>query len=161
MSTSEDPREIRLSLHKAQRLPEKTQQLEIKRGQAWVSLGDEDIVLKPGETITLHADEHGAVISATGRGSMVFSLDDVADSLESDVPPSQRLGKREAKRLENKPQVIEVQRGSAWVSLDDEDLILKPGEKVTIRAARHSGVISATGRGSMVFSIQEPDEDTG
>jgi quercetin dioxygenase-like cupin family protein len=148
-------KEIRLSTHNARKLPAKTQQLEIKRGQAWVSLGQEDIVLKPGEAVTLHADDHGAVISAAGRGSMVFSVDDI--DFDSDVPPSQRLGAREAKRLENKTQVIEVQRGKAWVSLDDEDIVLQPGESVTIRAARHSGVISATGRGSMVFTVREED----
>jgi hypothetical protein len=91
---------------------------------------------------------------------MVFSVSDVRKALEDDV----RLETRAAQRLDNKTQKIEIKRGNAWVSVGDEDIVLKPGETFTIRSSTHGGVISATGNDSMVFSIKdlkrgEADED--
>jgi uncharacterized protein with PhoU and TrkA domain len=152
--------EKRLGNRKAQKLTAKTQRIEVQRGNAWISLDNEDILLEPGESITLRSSDKGRVISATGRDSMVFSVSDVRKALEDDV----RLETRAAQRLDNKTQKIEIKRGNAWVSVGDEDIVLKPGETFTIRSSTHGGVISATGNDSMVFSIKdlkrgEADED--
>jgi hypothetical protein len=66
-----------------------------------------------------------------------------------------RLSNREAKKLANITQRIEVKRGNAWVSLENEDIVIEPGEAVTIRSSEHSGVISPVGTDSMVFRVSD------
>lgn len=152
--------ETRLVAHQAQKLSGQTQRIEIQRGNAWLSLEGEDIVLEPGESITIRSSKHGGVISAAGENSMAFTVSDLEKMQEAQAEESGiRLAAHDARKLDKRAQVIEVQRGNAWITLGDEDIVLKPGEAITIRSSKHSGVISAMGTDSMVFKVSDLNLD--
>lgn len=158
MSGNADDRnaeEERLKGRDVKKLERKTQRIEVKRGNAWISLEGEDILLEPGEEVTIRSSEHAGVISASGKDSMVFNISDVREDLKAATDEEIRLKGREAKRLDKKTQLIEIKRGDAWVSLGVEDILLRPGETMTIRSNKHGAVVSSADKDSLVFNVRD------
>jgi uncharacterized protein with PhoU and TrkA domain len=151
--------ESRLKGRDVKKLDKSTQRIEVKRGNAWISLENEDILLEPGESVTIRSSEHGGVISASGKDTMVFRTTDLKSELEAAKDADIRLKGKDAQSLKNTTQMIEIKRGNAWISLENEDILLEPGESVTIRSSQHGGVISASGKDTMEFRISDLNLD--
>ncbi|MBI5670691.1 MAG: hypothetical protein HZC41_22080 [Chloroflexi bacterium] len=56
---------------------------------------------------------------------------------------SQRLDGRDVRRLTNVEQVVRVVAGSAWITLDGEDILVNRGETVTLQPGVYPPVISS------------------
>ncbi|MBZ0301034.1 MAG: hypothetical protein K8J31_14900 [Anaerolineae bacterium] len=55
-------------------LPKDVRGIRVVSGQAWVSLGLEDMVVNTKETLYIHPDRRGAVITALGHKRLEFEL---------------------------------------------------------------------------------------
>jgi mannose-6-phosphate isomerase-like protein (cupin superfamily) len=52
-------------------------------------------------------------------------------------------------------QVMRVVSGTAWVSMDGEDIILKPGEELKLSHGKYKAVVSPTGNEPLVYEFEE------
>ena len=52
-------------------------------------------------------------------------------------------------------QVLRVVSGSAWVTMDGEDVVLKPGDEIKLSRGKYDAVVSATGDGPLVYEFEE------
>jgi hypothetical protein len=52
-------------------------------------------------------------------------------------------------------QVLRVVSGTAWVSMDGEDVILKPGEEIKLSHGRYSAVVSSADDEPLVYEFEE------
>lgn len=50
-------------------------------------------------------------------------------------------------------QVVHVISGCAWITLNQDDLVIQSGERVTLYPGRYAPVISAIGSGQLVYEI--------
>jgi len=50
-------------------------------------------------------------------------------------------------------QVIRVISGCAWITMNEEDIIVKSGERVTLYPGKYAPVISAVDNGQLVYEI--------
>jgi hypothetical protein len=54
-----------------------------------------------------------------------------------------------------KSQLLRIVSGTAWVSMEGEDLILKPGEELKLSYCKDSAIVSATGNEPLVYEFEE------
>lgn len=52
-------------------------------------------------------------------------------------------------------QVLRIVSGTAWVSIDGEDMVLKPGEELKLSRGAYNAVVSATGDGPLVYEFED------
>jgi hypothetical protein len=52
-------------------------------------------------------------------------------------------------------QVLRIVSGTAWVSMEDEDIILKPGEELKLSHGKHNAIVSPTGDEPLVYEFDE------
>ena len=52
-------------------------------------------------------------------------------------------------------QILRVVSGTAWVSMNGEDIILQPGEELNLSNCRHDAVVSATGNEPLVYEFED------
>ena len=52
-------------------------------------------------------------------------------------------------------QVLRIVSGTAWVSMDGEDLILKPGEELKLSHGKHKAVVSPASNEPLVYEFEE------
>jgi len=52
-------------------------------------------------------------------------------------------------------QVLRVISGNAWVTMDGEDVVLKPGDELKLSRGRYDAVVSATGDEPLVYEFEE------
>jgi hypothetical protein len=52
-------------------------------------------------------------------------------------------------------QLLRIVSGTAWVSMDGEDIILKPGEELNLAYCRHDAIVSAEGDEPLVYEFEE------
>ena len=55
-------------------------------------------------------------------------------------------------------QVLRIVSGTAWVSMDGEDMVLNSGEELKLSHGRHQAVISPTGDGPLVYQFGDCEE---
>jgi mannose-6-phosphate isomerase-like protein (cupin superfamily) len=55
-------------------------------------------------------------------------------------------------------QMLRIVSGTAWVSMDGEDMILNPGEELKLSHGKHQAVISATGNEPLVYEFCDCEE---
>jgi hypothetical protein len=55
-------------------LPHNVQQIRVLAGGAWVSVAAEDLILAKGESLMLHADRDGVVVTALGHKPLCLEL---------------------------------------------------------------------------------------
>jgi hypothetical protein len=55
-------------------LPKEVRGIRVVAGQAWVSLGRENVVIRSQQTLYLHPDRRGAVITALGGKRLEFEM---------------------------------------------------------------------------------------
>ena len=73
-SKASDRVRVSLSEKDALTLPPRTRQIRVISGQAWISLGHEDVVIGPQETLYLHQKRPGAVVTSLGKQRLEFDL---------------------------------------------------------------------------------------
>jgi hypothetical protein len=54
------------------RLPETIQRFEVISGAAWVTMSEDDIVLQPGETLTVENRPYPVLLSAESKKSLMI-----------------------------------------------------------------------------------------
>lgn len=54
------------------RLPETIQRFEVVSGAAWVTMSEDDIVLQPGETLTVENRPYPVLLSAESKRSLTL-----------------------------------------------------------------------------------------
>jgi mannose-6-phosphate isomerase-like protein (cupin superfamily) len=52
-------------------------------------------------------------------------------------------------------QVLRIVSGTAWVSMDGEDLVLNPGEELKLSHGKHQAVVSPAGDDPLVYEFEE------
>ncbi len=52
-------------------------------------------------------------------------------------------------------QVMRIVSGTAWVSMDGEDIILNPGEELKLSHGKHKAVVSPAGNEPLVYEFEE------
>jgi mannose-6-phosphate isomerase-like protein (cupin superfamily) len=52
-------------------------------------------------------------------------------------------------------QVMRVVSGTAWVSMDGEDIILNPGEELKLSHGKHKAVVSPANDEPLVYEFEE------
>lgn len=52
-------------------------------------------------------------------------------------------------------QLLRIVSGTAWVSIDGEDMILNPGDELKLSHGKHKAVVSATGNEPLVYEFEE------
>ena len=52
-------------------------------------------------------------------------------------------------------QLLRIVTGTAWVSMDGEDIVLGPGEELKLSHGRHSAIVSPTGTEPLVYEFEE------
>jgi mannose-6-phosphate isomerase-like protein (cupin superfamily) len=52
-------------------------------------------------------------------------------------------------------QVLRVISGKAWVTMDGEDVVLKPGDELKLSRGKYDAVVSATGDEPLVYEFEE------
>ena len=52
-------------------------------------------------------------------------------------------------------QVLRVISGSAWVTMDGEDVVLKPGDEFKLSRGKYDAVVSPTGDEPLVYEFEE------
>ena len=55
-------------------------------------------------------------------------------------------------------QVLRIVSGTAWVSIDGEDMVLSSGEELKLSHGRHQAVVSATGDEPLVYQFGDCEE---
>ncbi|MBZ0298487.1 MAG: DUF2917 domain-containing protein [Anaerolineae bacterium] len=55
-------------------------------------------------------------------------------------------------------QVLRIVSGTAWVSMDGEDMILNAGEELKLSHGKHQAVVSATGDDPLVYEFGDCQE---
>jgi hypothetical protein len=63
------------------------------------------------------------------------------------------LGKGDLYRLQSAPHAIRVLSGTAWVTQDFSDVILKKGEQSLLTAGKYDILVSAIGSSPLVMEI--------
>jgi mannose-6-phosphate isomerase-like protein (cupin superfamily) len=66
---------------------------------------------------------------------------------------TQRLDGRDVRKMTNVAQVIRVVAGSAWITLNGEDIFVNRGEQVRVEPGEHPPVISGVNGRSVVYEI--------
>jgi hypothetical protein len=64
-----------------------------------------------------------------------------------------RVTKGEARRLPRTALTIRILSGEAWITLDDQDLVARGGETVTLPVGRFPAIISALGKRAVRYEI--------
>lgn len=52
-------------------------------------------------------------------------------------------------------QVLRIVSGTAWVSMDGEDLILKPGEELKLSHGKHKAVVSPASNEPLIYEFED------
>lgn len=52
-------------------------------------------------------------------------------------------------------QVLHIVSGTAWVSMDGEDLILKPGDQLKLSHGKYNAVVSSASSEPLVYEFEE------
>lgn len=52
-------------------------------------------------------------------------------------------------------QVLHVVSGTAWISMDGEDIILNEGEEVRLSRGKYDAVVSSSDRHPLIYEIKE------
>lgn len=52
-------------------------------------------------------------------------------------------------------QVLRIVSGTAWVSMEGEDIILQPGDELKLSHGKHNAVISPTGNEPLIYEFEE------
>ncbi|MBZ0296229.1 MAG: DUF2917 domain-containing protein [Anaerolineae bacterium] len=52
-------------------------------------------------------------------------------------------------------QVLRIVSGTAWVSMDGEDLILNPGEELKLSHGKHHAVVSPANNQPLVYEFED------
>lgn len=52
-------------------------------------------------------------------------------------------------------QVLRIVSGTAWVSMDGEDLILNPGDELKLSHGKHKALVSAATDEPLVYEFEE------
>ena len=52
-------------------------------------------------------------------------------------------------------QVLRIVSGTAWVSMDGEDVILQSGEELKLSHGKHQAVVSPAGHEPLVYEFEE------
>ncbi len=52
-------------------------------------------------------------------------------------------------------QVLRVVSGTAWISLDGEDIVLKPGEEYKLSHGKHKALVSPVTDEPLVYEFEE------
>ncbi|MAS37977.1 MAG: hypothetical protein CL610_28540 [Anaerolineaceae bacterium] len=55
-------------------LPKGVRQIRVNTGMAWVSLGQQDVIVRPQEALYLHQDRNGVVVTALGNQRLEFDM---------------------------------------------------------------------------------------
>lgn len=66
---------------------------------------------------------------------------------------TQRLDGRDVRKMTNVAQVVRVVAGSAWITLNGEDIFVNRGEQVQIEPGEYAPVISGVNGRSVVYEI--------
>lgn len=66
---------------------------------------------------------------------------------------TQRLDGRDVRRLANEAQVVRIVSGSAWISLDGSDILVKRGEQADLEPGLYPPVISSINGLSVVYEV--------
>lgn len=64
------------------------------------------------------------------------------------------LQKDEVMKLPKGYREVQVLSGTAWISIEKKDIILKSGEKVTLPSSKELAVISALSKGPALLEVQ-------
>jgi mannose-6-phosphate isomerase-like protein (cupin superfamily) len=82
-----------------------------------------------------------------------LTFNDCAICPTKERPTRLRLGIGNVHTLRRAAQRIHVVAGSAWISLDGDDIVLQRGQSVVLPAGQHAPVISATGHEPLVYIL--------
>jgi mannose-6-phosphate isomerase-like protein (cupin superfamily) len=52
-------------------------------------------------------------------------------------------------------QVLRIVSGNAWVTMDGEDFVLKPGDELKLSHGKYDAVVSPTGDEPLVYEFEE------
>ncbi len=52
-------------------------------------------------------------------------------------------------------QVLRIVSGTAWISMDGEDLILNPGEELKLSRGKHKAVVSPASNEPLVYEFED------
>lgn len=52
-------------------------------------------------------------------------------------------------------QVMRVVSGTAWVSIDGEDIVLNPGDELKLSHGKHKALVSPAGAEPLVYEFEE------
>jgi hypothetical protein len=52
-------------------------------------------------------------------------------------------------------QLLRIVSGTAWVTMDGEDMLLKPGDELKLAFCKHNALVSATGNEPLVYEFEE------
>ena len=52
-------------------------------------------------------------------------------------------------------QLLRVVSGTAWVSMEGEDIVLEPGDELKLSHGKHNAVVSPTGDEPLVYEFEE------
>ena len=66
---------------------------------------------------------------------------------------TQRLDGRDVRRMTNVAQVIRVVAGSAWITVNGEDIFVNRGEQIQIEPSEHPPVISGVNGRAVVYEV--------
>jgi hypothetical protein len=65
---------ISLSDKDAYTLPKRARQLKVISGTAWVSVGLQDVIVRPQETLRLQKERFGITVTALGKQRVEFEI---------------------------------------------------------------------------------------
>ncbi|MBZ0287922.1 MAG: DUF2917 domain-containing protein [Anaerolineae bacterium] len=52
-------------------------------------------------------------------------------------------------------QVLRIVSGSAWVSMEGEDIVLNPGDELKLSHGRHEAVVSPVGHEPLIYEFED------
>lgn len=52
-------------------------------------------------------------------------------------------------------QVLRIVSGTAWVSMEGEDIVLAPGEELKLSHGKHNAIVSPAGQEPLVYEFDE------
>ncbi len=52
-------------------------------------------------------------------------------------------------------QVLRIVSGSAWVTMDGEDIVLKPGDEMKLSRGEYNAIVSPTGDEPLIYEFEE------